>query len=97
MRPIDIELPFYYRFDLMLDYCASVIYGKIEEKKHTAIKINDESFDKTHGHGIEIEVNYLNSISDVAYYSCYMTEEYISNEYEFLEAKNKLILMANNV
>lgn len=37
IETIEVELPYYYKYDLMDDYSDLIIYGKIEEKLHTSI------------------------------------------------------------
>jgi hypothetical protein len=34
---IDVEFPYYYKYDLMLDHCDSIIYGKINKNSHYKI------------------------------------------------------------
>ena len=83
-KEIDIELPYYYKHNLMLDD-DSVIYGKIEEHQHTAIQLTLKADSKDWEWNIE---NNLGSPSDLL---CYMNSKYQSNEEEFLQIKQKLI------
>lgn len=85
---IDIELPYYYKHDLMSDYSDSVIYGKIEEKLHTAIKV---SYEYKGGIIFELESEKRNA----AAMACYMTDEFKSSETEYLAAKAKMLAAAN--
>jgi hypothetical protein len=85
---IEIELPYYYKHDLMSDYSDSVIYGKVEEKLHTAIKI---SYIYQGGSCFELESEKRNA----SYMSCYMTDEFKISEKEYLSAKEKLLAAAS--
>ncbi len=83
---IEIELPYYYKHDLMLDSDDSVIYGKVEEKKHTAIHVS------RWGKCFDLEVEERNAAS----FACYMTDEYKGCEAEYLAAKAKLLAAAQD-
>lgn len=48
---VDIDLPYYYKHDLMSDYGDSVIYGKIEENLGTTI--HEQIFGDTTSYEIE--------------------------------------------
>ena len=84
---IEIELPYYYKHDLLLDDTDSVIYGKIEEKQCTKIRVHDNYQGSV---SFELEVEKIGAASA----ACYMTDEYKSNEAEYLDAKAKLLLAA---
>jgi len=86
---IDIEFPFYYKHDLMLDEADVVIYGKIEENKTTSIHV---SHDYNGRNSFELEIEN----DPASHFSSYMTDEYKSNEDEYLKAKSKLIDAVNN-
>lgn len=84
---VDIELPYYYKHDLLLDYADVVIYGKIEENKCTHIKI-DRGRD-------ELVFELSTQSKPAAQYGCYITDEYKSSEAEYLAAKVKLLAAAS--
>jgi len=84
---VEIELPYYYKHDLMLDEVDVVIYGKVEENKCTAIQISQ---------GRELEFELSVERRPAAQYGCYMADEYKSNEAEYLAAKVKLLAAAQD-
>lgn len=86
---IDIEFPYYYKHDLMLDEVDVIIYGKIEENKTTSIHI---SHNYRGGDNYELEIEK----EPASNFSSYMTDEYKSNEAEYLKAKWEFIDAANN-
>ena len=81
---IDVELPYYYKQDLMLDEVDSVIYGKIDEDCTTTIQITYNYRGKVR---FELEINAV----PADYFSCYMIGEYKSNKGEYLEANAKML------
>lgn len=85
---VEIDLPYYYIHDLMLDEADVIIYGKVEEKRCTSIIIG-HSYGS---HNNEFEL----SIEDrpASAYGSYMTDEYKSSEAEYLAAKAKLLAAA---
>lgn len=85
---IEIEFPYYYKHDLMLDDADSVIYGKIEEKRQTTIHVGYDYRSKERSFELEMQ--------DIpaAVLSCYMTDKHKSSEYEYLDAKAKLLAAA---
>lgn len=87
-QAIEIEFPYYYEYDLMLDESDSVIYGKIEENKHTSIQISTSL--RNNSSSFELEIN--NEHASV--YGCYMADKFKSNESEYLLAKAKLLASA---
>lgn len=89
LEEVDVELPYYYKHDLMIDHTDIVIYGKIEADKITTIKID------THpgrSDSCEIEVT-KESFADRFNSHCYLAKEYVSNEQEYQQALDKLKLM----
>jgi len=82
---IEIEFPYYYKHDLMLDEVDSVIYGKIEEKRHTAIHVSFDYRSRERRFELEIEQRTAETLG------CYMTEEHKGSEAEYLDAKAKLL------
>jgi len=86
---IEIEFPYYYKNDLLLDDVDSVIYGKIEEKRHTTIQVRNNY---QGGRSFELEVEARGAAS----VACYMTDEYKSDEGEYLAAKAKLLAAAQD-
>ena len=86
---IEIGLPYYYKHDLMLDDMDSVIYGKVEEMRHTTIRVQNNY---RGGMVFELEVETRGAAS----VGCYMTDEYKSNEAEYVVAKAKLLAAAKD-
>lgn len=87
---IEIDLPYYYKHDLMLDEADVVIYGKVEEARCTTIRI---------GHSYRSDSNEFElSVEDrpASAYGCYMTDEFKSSEDEYLGAKAELLAAAQN-
>lgn len=76
---VEVTLPYFYKHDLMLDECDSVIYGKIDEKERCSIRVTYQG-NKTH---VEIERNQVNWHS----VGCYLADEYKSNAEEYAKAK----------
>jgi hypothetical protein len=81
-KTISIDLPYYYKHDLMADEYDSVIYGKIDETKSTAIKITDHYLIGE----IEISVESRKPAAPASL-SCYFADKYQSDEAEYLAAK----------
>ncbi len=82
---IDIQLPYYYKHDLMLDDGDFVIYGKIDEQHVTAVKLarsNDRA-------SAEIEKTH----TDWHSLSNYLTDEYKGTQQEYDEAKAKALAL----
>lgn len=88
---IDVELPYYYKHDLMSDYGDSVIYGKIEAKLHTAIQ-ETENYDGERKFEIEKEEHSEIKNSGLA---SYFGKEHQSNQKEFEAAKQRCMLFVN--
>lgn len=85
---INIELPYYYKYDLMSDYGDNIIYGKIEKDFHVAIKENKNYDGKCE---YEIEREEHDSIKESGL-SCYFDKKYLSNQLEFEKAKNRCFM-----
>lgn len=62
----------------------SIIYGKIEEKQCTNIQISRSYADDSITFELEIEQK------PATHFACYMTDEYKSNEAEYLKAKAEM-------
>ena len=77
---VDVTFPYYYKHDLMLDNCESVIFGKIVQNLEVAIQITDH-FSYNLEYGIEV------SRRGASTPSSYFDEKYKSTEDEFLAAK----------
>ena len=87
---VNIDFPFYYKHDLMLDELDAVIFGKIEESKSTAIKVTTSYLrDKKE---FELEIERCSPERN----ACYLTEEYKCSESEYLEAKEQLLKAAKD-
>ena len=82
---IEIEFPYYYKCDLMLDDVDSVIYGKIEEKRHTKIQVSFDYRSSERRFEFVIEQRAAETLG------CYMTKEYKSSEVDYLNAKAELL------
>jgi len=88
---IEIEFPYYFQHDLMLDEDNCIIYGKIEESKCTKITIHDRFRDYSHEYTLEIEeVN-------AARFASYMVEKHKSCEREFIEARDEMLAAIQSV
>tara|TARA_R110001599_G_scaffold100770_9_gene258157 strand:+ start:12535 stop:12843 length:309 start_codon:yes stop_codon:yes gene_type:complete len=87
---VSVDLPFYYKHDLMLDELDAVIFGKIEEGKSTAIKVT-KSY-RIDSKEFELEIVRCGPER----YSCYLTEEYKCSESEYIEAKEQLLKAAKD-
>ena len=83
-KKITVDLPYYYKHDLMSDHYNSIIYGKIEEGKTTTIQITDDYRDSTMTY--ELEVEKCKNGGDGSYFK----DKYKSNESEYLNAKVKM-------
>jgi len=88
-KTVEIELPYFYKHIVDLEYGEIVIFGKIEENKLTTIseKENGENFE------YELEVRNINNFINL---SSYFSDEHKSNEEEFLLAKARLLSASNN-
>ena len=84
---VDIELPYYYKHDLLLDEADVVIYGKVEETRCTSIKIS-RNYDR-YRHGKEFELTLADIPASAS--GCFMTDKYKSSGAEYLAAKAKLL------
>lgn len=83
-KKITVDLPYYYKHDLMSDRHNSIIYGKIEEKKTTTIQISENYMNNTMSY--ELEVEKCKNGGDGSYFK----EKYKSNEAEYLQAKSEM-------
>ena len=88
---IEVELPYYYKHDLMHDYGESIIYGKIEEKLHTSIH-EDEGYNGRKTYEIEEKEHYSIATSGLA---TYFEDEHQSSREEFEAAKQRCLLFLN--
>lgn len=84
---IDIELPYYYKHNLMSDYRISVIYGKIDEKLCTSIH-EDEYYDGDTKYEIEKEEH--SSIKNSGL-SAYFDKKHQSSKEEFEAVKERCL------
>lgn len=83
---IDVEFPYYYKYDLMSDYSDTIIYGKIFENYEVTIK-ECNSYNNLMSYEIERD-----SRSD-----CYFEEQYKSNKDEFEAAKARAIIFTTTL
>lgn len=89
---IEIELPYYYKHDLNLDFEDSIIYGKIGENFHISIQ---ESKNNDGKEIYEIEKEIYPSIENSGY-SCYFEDKYKSNKKEFEAVKERCLNFLKN-
>ena len=88
---IDVELPYYYKHDLMNDYGESTIYGKIEEKLHTSIHETERYYSRE-AYEIEKKEHYSIANSGLA---TYFEDEHQSSREEFEAAKQRCLTFLN--
>lgn len=86
---VEIELPYFYKHVIDLEHGEVVIFGKIEEKKHTTIS------EKENGVNFEYELE-VEEIKNFINLSSYFSDEHKSNEAEFIYAKTRLLSVSNN-
>ena len=91
-KKINVDFPYYYKHDLMVGECDSVIYGKVEENKAIAIHISYRYLDGI----IEYELG-IESTNPIGKNSCYFIDKYKSSEEEFLIAKNKMLSALSSI
>ena len=82
---VDIDFPFYYKYDLMPDDRDSVIFGKIEEDGHTSIHITHDCRTGTKSFEFEIEKG------PAARWSCWITDGTASDAGEFEKARDEML------
>lgn len=82
---INVEFPYYYKQDLYQENCDSIIYGKIEENKHTSIQVTEYYISKECEFTLKIENH------PATYYSEFMVNDYKSNPIRFIKAKHKML------
>ena len=83
---VEVELPFFYQHDLMVDHADVVIYGKVEDGKATKITVS-----KGRSTRYELETEQCR----VSAFGCYMTEEYASTQAKFEEVQAELVAAAS--
>jgi hypothetical protein len=83
---INIDFPYYYKQDLLLDETDVVIYGKIERDRYISITVESNG---CHGNPVRFELEI--KIRSAESLSCYMTDEYKGTEKEFLNAKESML------
>ena len=88
---IEVELPYYYKHDLMNDYGESIIYGKIEEKLHTSIHETERYYSKE-TYEIEKKEHYSIETSGLA---TYFEDEHQSSREEFEAVKERCLSFLN--
>ena len=82
---VDIDLPYYYKQYFDLHIGGAVLYGKVEESRCTSILVRESE-------NLEFELCVENKPARDS--TGYMSEEYKSNEDEYLIAKARLIASA---
>ena len=88
---IEVELPYYYKHDLMHDYGDSIIYGKIEEKLHTSIH-EIKGYDGKESYEIEKEKHSSIALRGL---SSYFEDEHQSSKEEFEAVKERCLSFLN--
>ncbi len=88
---IEVELPYYYKHDLMGDYGGSIIYGKIEEKLHTSIH-EIKRYDRKESYEIEKERHRSIENRELG---GYFDDEYQSSREEFEAVKERCLSFLN--
>ena len=88
---IEVELPYYYKHDLMSDHGDSIIYGNIEEKLHLSIH---ETKQYSGEEKYEVEWEEHDSIKHSGA-ACYFDEKYKSSKKEFYEVKERFLSFSN--
>ena len=91
IETIEVELPYYYKHDLMDDYGDSIIYGKIEEKLHTSIH-ETKRYDSKEAYEIEKEEHHSIENSGL---SSYFEDEHQSSREEFEAVKERCLSFLN--
>lgn len=85
VRIIDIELPYYYKFDLSEDRSNDVIYGKIEAQKHSSVQERKSDADS-----FELETEEYNSIKQTGLAN-YFQPKYKSSKEEYEAVKQRAL------
>jgi len=75
---IEIDLPFYYRSDIIGETYHCEVYGRIDKEKITVIERNSDNH-------WEIEIRPLSKV-DLSTYACYMDGTHDSTTSEFFRA-----------
>ena len=91
IETIEVELPYYYKHDLMNDYGGSIIYGKIEEKLYTSIH-EIKGYDGKEAYEIEKEKHLSIALRGL---SSYFEDEHQSSREEFEAVKERCLLFLN--
>ena len=81
---VDVKLPHYFEHDLDLDFCDSIIYGKIEIDRYTTIQITKNYYGNHKKYELSTEKRHPSSAG------CYFDCKYSSNENEYLKAKSEM-------
>lgn len=89
---IEVDLPYYYKHDLGSDNGDVVIYGRIDEKRHSVI---NESIFWDDSVSYELESSAHSSIKRSGL-SSYFAEKFNSTEDEYNAAKSRCITFLNS-
>ena len=87
---VEVNLPYFYRHDVDLDYGNYVIFGKIDEDWHRSVKIRLHYLSGLRAVEIESEFTHWDRLS------CYLADEYKSNATEYERAKQMAIQTAQD-
>ena len=94
VEELEIEFPYYYKHDLRSDDGESVIYGKIEEGKHSSIH-EVYSFGGNFTSNFEIEIEDISK--NYSSLSNYFEEEFKSTKQEFESVKQRALNHLNSI
>ena len=86
---IDIDFPYYYKHDLLLDKSDVVIYGMLEENRNVSITVKKTVEDMFSFSCLEFELS-IESVP-ASRMACYMTDEHKSTKEEFFNAKELML------
>lgn len=89
VETIEVEFPYYYEHDLMLDHADVVIYGKIEENVHTCIEENKNYHSGELTYALKVE-SFRKSLSE------YFEQDYASTKEEYESVKNRCVEFLSN-
>jgi hypothetical protein len=86
-KTIDVEFPYYFKYDLMLDEGNTVIYGEIGENLCVEIQIGVRpEYGNRWTKSYELEV----TKDSFTRWSCYFEDKHKSSKDEFLAAKKQM-------
>jgi hypothetical protein len=78
---VDIDLPYYYKQNIFLDYSDTEVYGRIDEKEHISISITTDNT------GEYTRIQWEKKDTDWNSLGCYLEQKYKSNKETFIKIK----------